>query len=156
MGFSRQEYWSGLPLPPPGDLPDPGMEPVSPESLAGRFFTCWAIQEAHLTSRGRFVHLRGVCISEKVRVLDPLLFLFIYFLQGNKRNYIIWYCQDTGSMGSDSMNAFFFISSKSNPRVSHSYLWNYIPVLNKTDTPGRISVTWAVISLCCIYHNMLF
>ena len=29
MGFSRQEYWSGLPCPPPGDLPDPGMEPVS-------------------------------------------------------------------------------------------------------------------------------
>ena len=29
MGFSRQEYWSGLLLPPPGDLPDPGIEPVS-------------------------------------------------------------------------------------------------------------------------------
>ena len=30
MGLSRQEYWSGLPCPPPGDLPDPGMEPGSP------------------------------------------------------------------------------------------------------------------------------
>ena len=30
MGFPRQEYWSGLPFPPPGDLPDPGMEPDSP------------------------------------------------------------------------------------------------------------------------------
>ena len=30
MGFSRQEYWSGLPFPPPGDLPDPRTEPVSP------------------------------------------------------------------------------------------------------------------------------
>ena len=30
MGFSRQEYWSGLPCPPPGDLPDPGIEPGSP------------------------------------------------------------------------------------------------------------------------------
>ena len=29
MGFSRQEYWSGLPCPPPGDLPDPGIEPGS-------------------------------------------------------------------------------------------------------------------------------
>ena len=38
MGFSRQEYWSGLPFPSPGDLPDPGMEPVFPE-LAGRLFT---------------------------------------------------------------------------------------------------------------------
>ena len=37
MGFSRQEYWSGFPLPSPGDLPDPGMEPNSP-ALAGRFF----------------------------------------------------------------------------------------------------------------------
>ena len=38
IGFPRQEYWSGLPFPPPGDLPDSGIEPVSPE-LAGRFFT---------------------------------------------------------------------------------------------------------------------
>ena len=30
MGFIRQEYWSGLPFPSPGDLPDPGMEPRSP------------------------------------------------------------------------------------------------------------------------------
>ena len=30
IGFSRQEYWSGLPLPPPGDLPDPGIKPGSP------------------------------------------------------------------------------------------------------------------------------
>ena len=41
MGFPRQEYWSGLPFPPPGDLRDPGIEPKSPVSLvlAGRVFT---------------------------------------------------------------------------------------------------------------------
>ena len=38
MGFPRQEYWSRLPLPSPGDLPDPGIEPTSP-ALAGEFFT---------------------------------------------------------------------------------------------------------------------
>ena len=38
MEFSRQEYWSGMPLPPPGDLPDPGIKPMPPE-LAGGFFT---------------------------------------------------------------------------------------------------------------------
>ena len=38
MEFPRQEYWSGLPFPPPGDLPDPGMEPRSP-ALAGKFST---------------------------------------------------------------------------------------------------------------------
>ena len=41
MGFSRQEHWSGLPFPPPGDLPDPGIKPTSPTSpaLPGKFFT---------------------------------------------------------------------------------------------------------------------
>ena len=41
MGFSRQEYSSGLPCPPPGDLPDPGIEPLSlmSPSLSGSFFT---------------------------------------------------------------------------------------------------------------------
>ena len=34
MGFSRQEYWSGLPFPPPGDLPDLTLEPMSPASSA--------------------------------------------------------------------------------------------------------------------------
>ena len=34
MGFPRQEYWSGLPFPPPGDLADPGIEPASPVSPA--------------------------------------------------------------------------------------------------------------------------
>ena len=40
MEFSRQEYWSGLPFPPPGDLPDPEVEPESLTSpaLAGGFF----------------------------------------------------------------------------------------------------------------------
>ena len=48
MGFSRQEYWSGLPCPPPGDLPDPGIDPgIEPKSLlspalAGRLFTSTA------------------------------------------------------------------------------------------------------------------
>ena len=40
-GFSRQEYWSGLPCPPPEDIPCPGLEPVSltPPALEDRFFT---------------------------------------------------------------------------------------------------------------------
>ena len=38
VGFSKQEYWSGLPFPPPGDLPNPGIKAASP-ALAGRFFT---------------------------------------------------------------------------------------------------------------------
>ena len=50
VGFSSQEYWSGLPCPPPGELPNPGIQPLSPASpmLAGRFFTTrvtWQIHE---------------------------------------------------------------------------------------------------------------
>ena len=37
MGFSRQEYWSGFPLPSPGDLPDPGVKPRSPALQADSF-----------------------------------------------------------------------------------------------------------------------
>ena len=41
MGFSRQEYWSGLPCPPPGYLPDPGIKPTSllSPALSGGFYT---------------------------------------------------------------------------------------------------------------------
>ena len=48
MGFSRQQYRSGLPCPPPGGLPDPGIEPESLMSpaLAGGFFTTSATWEA--------------------------------------------------------------------------------------------------------------
>ena len=49
MGFSRQEYWSRVPFPPPRDIPNPGMEPpplVSP-ALAGGFFTTSTTWEAH-------------------------------------------------------------------------------------------------------------
>ena len=48
IGFSKQEYWSGLSCPPPGDLPDPRTEPASlvAPALAGRFFTTSATWKA--------------------------------------------------------------------------------------------------------------
>ena len=48
MGFSRQEYWSGLSCPPPGGLPDPGIKPMSLMSLAlaDGFFTISAPWES--------------------------------------------------------------------------------------------------------------
>ena len=51
MGFSRQGYWSGLPCPPPGDLPSPGIKPTSLKSpaLAGGFFTTGATWEASIS-----------------------------------------------------------------------------------------------------------
>ena len=58
MGFSRQEYWSGLPCPPPGDLPHPGIQSASLTSpaLTGRFFTVSATWEALHRSRGSSIN----------------------------------------------------------------------------------------------------
>ena len=50
MEFSKQGYWSGLPFPPPGDLPDPGIKSISP-ALAGGFFTAEESREAHTSIR---------------------------------------------------------------------------------------------------------
>ena len=52
MGFSRQEHWSKLSFPPPGDLPNPGTESDSPAApaLAGRFFTS-GVNNIHMPFR---------------------------------------------------------------------------------------------------------
>jgi len=47
MGFSSQKYGNGLPFPSPGDLPDPGIKPMSP-ALAVEFFTINAVWEDHM------------------------------------------------------------------------------------------------------------
>ena len=47
MGFSRQEYWSGLPFPSPGDLPNPGIKPRSP-ALQADALTLWATKEVQI------------------------------------------------------------------------------------------------------------
>ena len=48
MGLSRQEYCGGLPCPPPGDLPNTGIEPSSPTLQVDSFPTNWATREAHI------------------------------------------------------------------------------------------------------------
>ena len=63
MGFSRQEYWNGLPVPPPGDLPNPGIEPESltAPALAGEFFATSTTWEALTCFRSlllNFVHTK--------------------------------------------------------------------------------------------------
>ena len=44
-GVSRQEYWNGLPCPPPGDLPNPGIKPRSSALQTDWFFTVWAVRK---------------------------------------------------------------------------------------------------------------
>ena len=61
MGFSRQEYWSGFPFPPPGRLPNPDKELASPVSpaLAGRFFTIEAGKHLSLPDKINFLNSPG-------------------------------------------------------------------------------------------------
>ena len=68
MGFCRQEHWSGLLCPPPGALPDPGMEPTSPMSpaLGVMLFTC-PLEAVRLSERMVFI---PVIVTGKVNGLS--------------------------------------------------------------------------------------
>ena len=77
MGFSRQEYWSGLPFPSPGDLPDPGIEPRSP-----------ALQADALTSEPRGKPLtildsvlksKDVTLPTKVYIVKTMIFPVVMY-----------------------------------------------------------------------------
>ena len=73
MRFSRQEYWSGLPFPPPGDLPDPGIQPTSllSPALAGGFFTTSTAWETLMNwSWGPFILWWTVEIRDFTRLAD--------------------------------------------------------------------------------------
>ena len=68
MGFPRQEYWSGVPFPPQGDLPDPGMKPMYP-AFAGRFFTTEPPGKPYCQISYTFIH------SKLINTVSCLLFL---------------------------------------------------------------------------------
>ena len=67
MKLSRQEYWSGLPFPPPGDRPNPGIKPTSFASpaMAGGFFTTEPPGKSDLQSRNRDTDVESKCVDAK-------------------------------------------------------------------------------------------
>ena len=76
MGFSRQEYWSGLPCPPPGHLPDPGIEPTSPVSPALQ------VDSLPLSHWGSPIILNSsfiITLVIKLVIGLPFLYLHVYF-----------------------------------------------------------------------------
>ena len=80
MQFSRQECWSGLPCPPSGGLPDPGIEPVSPTSLslAGRFFTTEPSGKPKYLTINTLNEIIGYKLNYvKIGVFHPSLGIFI-------------------------------------------------------------------------------
>ena len=79
LGFSRQEYWSELPCPPSGDLPDPGIKPEALASLtlAGRFFTTNATWEAHKTME---IQLKERIYASELKETKCLLPFWVFSL----------------------------------------------------------------------------
>ena len=79
-GFSRQDNWNGLPRPPPGDIPDPGIKPTSLKSpaLAGMFFTTTTTWEAI------YIHILLIILFHYSLLQDIVLYsrtsLFICFI----------------------------------------------------------------------------
>ena len=71
MGFSRQEYWSGLPFPPPGDLPHQGIEPASLCLLH------WQADSLPTYATWEVILYIVVCTSQPQLILDDFVILFL-------------------------------------------------------------------------------
>ena len=87
MGFSRQEYWSGLPFPPTGDFPDPGIKLLSPvtPALAGRFFY------HRVTWEAIFTILCNLYVIVQIQISSSYHFLVHYGLLKLLASCVFWW-----------------------------------------------------------------
>ena len=94
MGFSRQEYWSGVPFPSPGDLCIPGIEPRSP-TLVDRCFNLWATREVFIIPKENNMNSLSnmQCLYLNFLSSTYLLCLFFFFLIHNSVmfTYYFWF-----------------------------------------------------------------
>ena len=115
LGFFRHEYWSGLPCLSPGDLPDPGIKPMSLMSpaLADRFFTTGATREAHKFDYSLSIFLNWF---QQLKLIQWLLVSKVYWI-----TFIPWLHGINSffleQMYEDSINALILLSIFSS--VSH-------------------------------------
>ena len=77
VAFSRQEYWSGLSFPSPGDLPDPGMEPES-SALAGGFFTTEPPGKP-MTNMDNVLKNKDITLPAKVHIIIAMVFPIVMY-----------------------------------------------------------------------------
>ena len=90
MGFSRQEYWSGLPFPPPGDLPDPGIEPTSP-ALQADSLPSEPLGKPKNTGMGNLSLLQRIFLTQEFnwgllhcrQILYQITVIFVEFLKND-------------------------------------------------------------------------
>ena len=110
MGFSRQEYWSGLPCPPPGDLPNPGIKPQSPAApalqMGSLLLSHWESPCLYTTPRKEALHIQH-SISNKYMKLNEscdylgAIILFMGFLGGTSGKEPICQCRRHKGCGFD-------------------------------------------------------
>ena len=93
MGFSRQGYWSGLPRPPPGDLPNPGTEPRS-FRFAGNSFLSEPPEKRKTTGVGSLSSLQGNCPNQESNqaFLHCRWILYQLILYLGSPKIFIWLC----------------------------------------------------------------
>ena len=88
IGFARQEYWSGLPFPSPGDLPDPRIEPVSPTLQADS--TDWVIREDREVDEQVLLYMLSLIVRRTGNIKNSL---------GHKNNFTYFICLSLGFPG---------------------------------------------------------
>ena len=154
MGFSKQDYWSGLPFLPPGDLPDPGIEPTSLASpaLAGGFFTTSATGEAQ-GSQWNPLRIKKPehCIKQKIIVVGWIIapedvWVLIhrtcnYVTRIIKGNLQMW-----GSVNLDSWKVLITLDYPGGPGISRkaSRRGSVIRVGNRRCADGCQTLEWTL------------
>ena len=103
MKFPRQEYWSGLSFPPPGDLPNPEIEPTSLASpaLAGRFFTTappgkpgcsFSLCDKPITNKKTVFLTSLSCSSKWIKLEDRVVRTLLFIAGGSEAQVTTWTC----------------------------------------------------------------
>ena len=122
MGFSRQEFWSGLPCPPPGDLPDPGIKPEFPAlqadslplALGGELMVAlsWAQIYSHIFNPRYFLRRKIFHISREPQVTHVLYIKLAFWIQ------LVWLTDNNSSCSFDGKTHSFITWVSCNTRRS--------------------------------------
>ena len=122
MGYSRQEYCSGLSFPYPGDLLDPGIELVSP-ALAGRFFTTKSLGKPSIT---RYLSLKRCSLIkiwwECLRFFLPFLFSSSVLLPSFSLSSYLLFCRVCSLNCCELYLSLFFLNERARNQHSLQYL----------------------------------
>ena len=141
LGFPRQEYWSGLPCPPPGDLPDPGMEPSSHTSpaLAGGFFTAsttWMPPDILLAFIQVTVNISRIGVITVIKVNILLCLMFVAEWKGQGKHHQRFQRQESGE-DCTLFTAIFTVCGRKTRRLWLRVLGLEMPFAKYDFTPWR-------------------